>query len=424
MEIERRGASGNQRGGQSKMAQSKEKKFKLGLLPRLLIAIVLGLVIGMIAQKAEVPIIIRIGATFNSIFGNFLNFCIPLIIIGFVVPGISDLGQGAGKILGITAGIAYLSTLISGMAATLIDKAIFPTFLKVGSIVMDNATNAEDTMLSGLFEVEMPPVMEVMTALLISFVLGLGIAVVRSETLRNVFHDFQGIIEKLVGKIIIPLLPFHVYGIFANMTYAGTVVEIMKVFIKVFAIIIIMHLGIIVFQYFVAGTFAKKNPFTLIRNMVPAYFTAIGTQSSAATIPVTVECTKKNGVKDKIAEFVCPLCATIHLSGSTITLTSCAIAIMMLNGMSVSIVQMIPFIMMLGVTMVAAPGVPGGAVMAALGVLESMLGFNDAMLTLMIALYIAQDSFGTACNVTGDGAIAVLMDAITGKEDSKKKAKV
>jgi len=155
----------------------------------------------------------------------------------------------------------------------------------------------------------------------------------------------------------------------------------------------------------------------MLRNMVPAYMTAIGTQSSAATIPVTVDCTKKNGVSKKIAEFVCPLCATIHLSGSTITLTSCSIAIMMLNGWEISIVKMLPFIMMLGVTMVAAPGVPGGAVMAALGILESMLGFNEAMLTLMIALYIAQDSFGTACNVTGDGAIAVLMDAVTGGRD-------
>ena len=175
---------------------------------------------------------------------------------------------------------------------------------------------------------------------------------------------------------------------------------------------------IIVFQYVVAGSVSKKNPFKMIKNMVPAYITAIGTQSSAATIPVTLECTKKNGCRDKIADFVIPLCATIHLSGSTITLTSCAIAVMMLNGWNVSFGQMFPFIMMLGITMVAAPGVPGGAVMAALGILESMLGFNDNMLTLMIALYIAQDSFGTACNVTGDGAIAMLMNTIT-KDDGK-----
>lgn len=389
-------------------------KKKLGLLPKIVIAIVLGIIVGAIAQMTDFPIIVRIGATFNSIFGNFLNFCIPLIIIGFVAPGIADLGEGAGKTLGLTAGIAYISTLIAGTFAFCVDRALFPSFLKVGSIVMDNAQNAEDTMLPGLFTVEMPPVMDVMTALLISFIIGLGIAVTHNKPLKDIFFGFQEIVEKLVANILIPLLPFHIYGIFANMTYAGTVVEIMSVFAKVFVIIIIMHVLIILFQYTIAGTFSKKNPISMVRNMIPAYMTAIGTQSSAATIPVTVDCTKKNGVSKKMAEFVCPLCATIHLSGSTITLTSCAIAIMMLNGWSVNIAQMFPFIMMLGVTMVAAPGVPGGAVMAALGILESMLGFNEAMLTLMIALYIAQDSFGTACNVTGDGAIAVLMDAIDG----------
>ena len=389
---------------------------KLGLLPKLIIAIVLGLVVGTLARKANLPVIIRIGATFNSIFGNFLGFCIPLIIIGFVAPGIADLGSGAGKTLALTAGIAYLSTLISGTFAYLVDSAIFPTFLKIGSIVMDNAQNAEDTMLSGLFTVEMPPLMGVMTALIISFIMGIGIAVTKAENLRSIFHEFQSIIEGLVANVLIPLLPFHIYGIFANMTYAGTVAEIMSVFAKVFAIIICMHLLIILFQYIVAGSFAKKSPFGMIKNMVPAYMTAIGTQSSAATIPVTLECTKKNGCSSKIADFVVPLCATIHLSGSTITLTSCSIAVMMLNGWSVIFGQMFPFILMLGVTMVAAPGVPGGAVMAALGILSSMLGFNDNMLTLMIALYIAQDSFGTACNVTGDGAIAILMDAITNKK--------
>ena len=398
------------------------KKKKIGLLPKLIIAIILGLVVGTLARKFDFPIIIRIGATFNSIFGNFLGFCIPLIIIGFVAPGIADLGSGAGKTLALTAGVAYISTVIAGTFAYTVDSVLFPTFLKFGSIVMDNAQNAEDTMLAGLFAVEMPPLMGVMTALITSFIMGIGIAVTKAETLKNIFHEFQKIVEGVVAGVLIPLLPFHIYGIFANMTYAGTVAEIMSVFSKVFVIIIAMHLTIIIFQYVVAGSFSKKNPFKMIKNMIPAYMTAIGTQSSAATIPVTLECTKKNGCAEKIADFVVPLCATIHLSGSTITLTSCAIAVMMLNGWDVSFVQIFPFILMLGVTMVAAPGVPGGAVMAALGILESMLGFNDNMLTLMIALYIAQDSFGTACNVTGDGAIAMLMNAITGKKQAKEAA--
>lgn len=401
------------------METTEKKKIKLGLLPKLLIAIVLGIIIGNIAKSTNTPIIISLGATFNGIFGNFLNFSIPLIIIGFVVPGIADLGEGAGKTLALTAGIAYISTIISGSVAYFTDVSIFPHFLKVGSIVMDNAKNAEKTTLPGLFTIDMPAIMGVMSALLISFILGLGISVTRNKPLKDIFNGFQEIITKLVGSIIIPLLPIHVYGIFANLTYAGTVAEIISVFIKVFGIIICLHIFIILFQYFVAGTFAKRNPFKLIKNMLPAYFTAIGTQSSAATIPVTVQCAKNNGISDKIAEFVCPLCATIHLSGSTITLTSCSIAVMMLNGWDINLGKMFPFILMLGITMVAAPGVPGGAVMAALGILQSMLGFNDIMSSLMIALYIAQDSFGTACNVTGDGAIAVLMDAITRKKGNK-----
>ncbi|MDY3052799.1 MAG: dicarboxylate/amino acid:cation symporter [Ndongobacter sp.] len=396
-----------------------KKKISLGLLPRLVVAIILGIIVGIIAKNANLPIIVQLGATFNSIFGNFLSFCIPLIIIGFVAPGIAELGKGAGKTLALTAGIAYVSTLIAGTFAYFVDTLLFPHFLQIGSIPMDNMQNAEETMLSGLFTVDMPPIMGVMSALLIAFVMGLGIAVTKNKPLKDWFSGFQGIIEKLVASVLIPLLPIHVFGIFANMTHAGTVAEIMSVFAKVFVIIIVMHILIIVFQYVVAGAVAKKNPLSLIKNMLPAYMTAIGTQSSAATIPVTVQCTKKNRVRDKIAEFVCPLCATIHLSGSTITLTSCAIAVMMLNGWAISLGQMIPFILMLGITMVAAPGVPGGAVMAALGILESMLGFNETMLTLMIALYIAQDSFGTACNVTGDGAIAVLMDAITPEEKAE-----
>ena len=394
-----------------------KKKKKLGLLPKLLIAIVLGLIVGFACQKfgEAGKLIIQIGATYNDIFGNFLNFCIPLIIIGFVVPGIADLGSGAGKTLAATTGVAYLSTIIAGSLAYIVDVTIFPSLVHA-DMFMTNAQNAEETALSGLFTIEMPPIMGVMAALLISFILGLGLTLIKNDTLKLAIKDFSEIVTKLVGGVVIPLLPFHVYGIFAKLTYAGTIVELMTSFIKVFAVILCLHVIILVFQYTVAGTTAKKNPFSLIKNMIPAYTTAIGTQSSAATIPVTVECTKKNGVTASIAEFVCPLCATIHLSGSTITLTSCSIAVLMMMGQPVTFAKMFPFILMLGITMVAAPGVPGGAVMAALGILQSMLGFDETMQGLMIALYIAQDSFGTACNVTGDGAIAVFMDAITNKK--------
>jgi len=275
-------------------------------------------------------------------------------------------------------------------------------------------------LVSPFFTVDMPPLMGVMTALLIAFIIGLGIAFIKGDTITRFMNEFQEIIEKLISSIIIPLLPLHILGIFANMTFAGQVATILSVFARVFIMIIILHIVIIVLQYIVGGAVAGGNPFRLLRNMLPAYFTAIGTQSSAATIPVTLERTKINKVQDGIAEFVIPLCATIHLSGSTITLVSCSMAVMMLNDMPIVFASYFPFILMLGITMVAAPGVPGGAVMAALGLLETMLHFDQNLLSLMIALYLAQDSFGTACNVTGDGAIALIVNRISGYKLTEK----
>ncbi|WP_129595678.1 dicarboxylate/amino acid:cation symporter [Anaerophilus nitritogenes] len=384
---------------------------KLGLLPKLIIAILLGILFGNFAPKWFVQIL----ATFNSLFGNFLGFSIPLIIIGFVAPGIGELGGNAGKLLAITTGIAYLSTLFAGSFTYFTSSIVLPNFLTVGQLTI-NATNPEEALLPPFLRVDMPPIMGVMTALLIAFTLGLGIAAIKSATIKKFMEEFQHIIEKLISSIIIPLLPFHILGIFANITFAGQVATIMSVFARVFGMIIILHITMILIQYFIAGSVAGANPFRLIKNMIPAYFTAIGTQSSAATIPVTLKQTKFNGVEDGVAEFVIPLCATIHLSGSTITLTGCAMAVMMLNGMTTNFSSVFPFIAMLGITMVAAPGVPGGAVMAALGLLESMLGFTPTLTSLMIALYLAQDSFGTAVNVTGDGAIAILVNKISGNK--------
>ncbi|HLR21559.1 MAG TPA: dicarboxylate/amino acid:cation symporter [Tissierellaceae bacterium] len=387
------------------------KKKKIGLLPKLIIAIILGILIGQFLPRK----VIEITATFNGIFGNFLEFAIPLIIVGFVAPGIGDLGLGAGKLLAITTGIAYGSTVFAGSLSYFVSSTVFPKFLEVGSLVVDSV-NPEDALVPAAFEIGMPPVFDVMTALLIAFTLGLGIAAIKGNVLKRAVGEFQEIIELVINKIIIPLLPLHILGIFANMTYAGQVATILSVFFKVFIIILLMHFAIILIQFTIAGSLSGVNPFVAIKNMVPAYLTAIGTQSSAATIPITLEQTKKNGVRDDIADFVIPLGATIHLSGSTITLVACSLALMMLNGMDFSFGMFFPFIMMLGVTMVAAPGVPGGAVIAALGLLETMLDFPQPMLSLMIALYVAQDSFGTACNITGDGAIAMIMNKISKKD--------
>nr|WP_090726748.1 dicarboxylate/amino acid:cation symporter [Paenibacillus sp. PDC88] len=384
---------------------------KLGLLPKILIAILLGIAVGSFSPEWLVAGL----ATFSGLFGNFLGFAIPLIIIGFIAPGIGELGRGAGRLLGMTTGLAYVSSIIGGLLAFLAATLLYPYLLEAGSLTQ-SFSNPEEALLAPYFTVDMPPVFGVMTALLLAFTLGLGAAVIKGQALQNVMIDFRAIIEKLIASVIIPLLPYHIFCVFANLTYGGQVTMILSVFVKVFVMIIVLHILYLVIQYVVAGQIGRKNPFTLLKNMIPAYFTAIGTQSSAATIPVTLRQTKLNGVKGKVADFVIPLCATIHLSGSTITLVSCSMAVMVLTGMPITFGSMFPFILMLGVTMVAAPGVPGGAVMAALGLLESMLGFDTTLTSLMIALYIAQDSFGTATNVTGDGAIAIITDRMSKSE--------
>jgi len=269
-------------------------------------------------------------------------------------------------------------------------------------------------MLKGYIEFKMTPIFDVTTALIISFILGIGISATKSEGLKQGFNDFGEIIEKLLSSLIIPLLPLYILGVFMNITASGEVFKILKIFALVFVLIIVLHFIIIAIQYTVAGSMNKKNPFKMLVKILPAYMTAIGTQSSAATIPVTLKSTKNMGVDKNIANFTIPLFATIHLSGSTITLTTCASAVYWLqHGASFpSAVVMVKFILLLGVTMVAAPGVPGGAVMAALGLLQSVLGFNEIMLSLMIALYITQDSFGTACNISGDGALSAIVDRL------------
>lgn len=377
-----------------------------GLLPRIITAIIAGMIIGTFAPEW----FIKLFATFNGLFGNFLGFVIPLIIIGFIAPGIGSIGKGAGKLLGMTALIAYLSTIVAGLLAFFTAKAVYP------AILSDQASkafdNPEEALLKPFFTVEMTPVMGVMSALLLAFTLGLGMAAVKGNALQKVMDEFRQIVEMIIEKVIIPLLPVHIFGIFANMTQGGQVSAIMSVFAKVFIMIIILHILYLCAQYTTAGSLRKQNPLAMLKMMLPAYFTALGTQSSASTIPVTLEKAKQLGVKDRIADFSVPLLATIHLSGSTITLVSCAMAVMLLQGETYALASMLPFILMLGVTMIAAPGVPGGAVMAALGLLETMLGFSSTMLSLMIALYLAQDSFGTACNVTGDGALTAIVDKL------------
>lgn len=382
------------------------KKLKIGLLGKILIAIALGIGFGLVVPAWTV----RLFLTVNGIFSQFLGFAIPLIILGLVTPAIADIGKNAGKMLLLTVAIAYGSTILAGTLSYLTGAALFPDMIQKSSSLQEIAAATEPV---PFFTVSIPPLMNVMTALILAFTIGLGLAYINGSSLKNVFHDFEQIITKTIKSAIIPLLPLYIFGIFLNMTYVGQVFSILTVFIKIIGIIFAIHMGILILQFTIAGGFVRKNPFRLLWNMMPAYFTALGTQSSAATIPVTLEQTRKNGVSEDIAGFTIPLCATIHMSGSTLKIVACALALMIMQGMPYDFGMFFGFICMLGITMVAAPGVPGGAIMASLGLLQSMLGFDQEAQALMIALYIAMDSFGTACNVTGDGAIALIISRIT-----------
>lgn len=379
------------------------RKFKIGLVGRIIIAMVAGMCLGEV-----LPLwLTRAFITFNGLFSQFLGFIIPLLIVGLVAPAIADIGKKAGRMLLGTALLAYIATLLSGFASYLTSAGVFPFLIKSGTLPEELAQAHDAT---AYFTIQIEPVMGVMSALVLAFILGLGMANLRSNALQKGFDDFREIIYRTIGKVIIPLLPIFIFGIALNMSYSGQAISILRVFVRIIGVIFVLHIAVLLFQYIIAGIITKRNPFPLLGRMLPAYFTALGTQSSAATIPVTLRQTIANGVNGDVAGFVIPLCATIHLSGSTLKIVACAIAIMMMQGTPVEPLHMAGFICMLGVVMVAAPGVPGGAIMAALGVLHSMLGFGDQEQALMIALYITMDNFGTACNVTGDGALALIIN--------------
>ena len=381
-----------------------KKLLHLPLLARIIIAIVLGIVLGGVLNETWV----RAFVTFNGIFSQFLGFLIPLIIVGLVTPAISSIGQGAGRLLLITVGIAFADTLLSGYLAYGVGETLFPQLVASAGDVQ--VKQPED--LKPFFELKIPALFDVMSALVLSFILGIGIALHGSRTLKNVFDEFGIIISWVIARAVIPLLPLYIFGIFLNMTFTGEVYHILTVFAQIIVVIVVLHVGILLYEYCIAGAVARRNPLRLLLNMLPAYFTALGTSSSAATIPVTLKQALKNGVSEGVAGLTIPLCATIHLSGSMMKITCCALTICMLSGQPHGLGLFTHFMFILAICMVAAPGVPGGAIMAAIAPLGAILGFDANMQALMIALYIAMDSFGTACNVTGDGAIAIVVDKV------------
>lgn len=385
---------------------------KPSLIGKIFIALILGIIVGLICKSTTTEFPVRVLATFSGLFGNFLSFVIPLIIIGFIVPGIATLGNKSGKALLITTALAYISTIAAGISAYLLGSTLLPKFIK-GAILLGN----EGASISPLFSVEIPPIMGVMSALVLAFILGIGISKIKNSTLLKVSDEFSRITTMIISKALIPLVPVYIGAIFCKLTYSGEIFTTLKSFGVVYILLFSLQIGYLLLQYSIAGVIKKENPLKLLKNMMPAYMTAVGTQSSAATIPVTLQCTEKNGVSEGVREFVIPLAATIHLAGDTITLVLTSMGVMYMNGQTPTLGMMLPFIIMLGVTMIAAPGVPGGGVMAALGLLESMLGFGAVEKPIMIALHAAQDSFGTATNITGDGAISIIVDYILEKKN-------
>ena len=385
------------------------KKAKFGLLSRVVLAIVLGIALG---SFVPAPFVRGVN-TVVALIGQFIKFLVPLIIVGLVAPAIAETGRGAGKLLLATVAIAYGSTLFAGFLGYFVSAAAFPSLV---STEVGQAVDGAALEFQPYVQMSIPPIMDVMSALVFSFMAGLGMVFAECDALRRVFSDFRGVVVRTISGALVPLLPIFIFGIFLDMTAAGRACRVLADFAAIIAVFSALMIAVIVIQYCVAGAIARRNPFKAMWTMLPAYMTALGTSSSAATIPVTRAQTLANGVSREIADFTVPLCATVHLAGSTVKIVSCAVALLLVAGRSadVNIVTFSGFIAMAGIVMIAAPGVPGGAVMAAIGLLESMLGFDQAQIALMIALYLATDSIGTACNIAGDGAIAIIVDKMFG----------
>ncbi len=393
---------------------------KIGLIPRMILGILVGILVGLYLPDWFV----RITITFSSIFGAFLNFIIPLMILAFVTKGIADLGEGAGKLLGVTVGLAYMSTLIGGSLSYFMANAIFPGFISPEQVAA--IQDSEGLTLEPYFEVPITPFFDVTSAIIFAFMLGISISWLRKtkqgEVLYHAVSEFNIVITKVLGTAIVPLLPFFILGNFAKMAKSGSVFAVLSIFWKIFLCVIALHLLYVSVLFILSGSYTGKNPFTMIKNQIRGYLTAVGTQSSAATIPVNLQCAENNGVSREIRDFVIPLGATVHMPGSMITITACTFTILTMYDMPHSYGLILRLIAILGIAMVAAPGAPGGAVMSALPFLPVVgISPESTMASLLITLYLTQDSFGTAANISGDTAIAVAVDKIYNKNILGKK---
>ncbi|CCI83938.1 dicarboxylate/amino acid:cation symporter [Corynebacterium otitidis] len=382
------------------------KKLASSLLFRVVVAIILGA-----ACSTFFPEWLgRVFMTFNGIFGNFLNFFVPVLVFSLITPALASIGRGAGKWLGLTGGMAYFFSVLAGGLAYIVAVALYPVLLGGQSLAGGEDTDVSSGELEPYFTIDIEPPMTILAALLLAFCLGIAMTAVSSKTLRGAADELRDAVMKVIESFIIPLLPIFIFGTVLGIGMNGEMLEIIVNFATVLVTATVMTVLFVVAHYLLAGLVAGKNPFVLLKNILPAYATALGTASSAATIPVTYRCVRKNGVDKNVAGFSVPLCATISLSGSMIKIVLFAFAVIYLSGMDVSLGTAAAFILMLGITTVAAPGVPGGAIVAALGPLSDILGFNESQLALMIAAYIAIDSFGTAANVASSGAISTMVN--------------
>ncbi|MBQ7518618.1 MAG: dicarboxylate/amino acid:cation symporter [Bacteroidales bacterium] len=379
------------------------KKIKLGLFPKVLIAISLGALLGLVMPDVGV----RIFKTFNVLFAQLLKFIVPLLVLGLVTPAISNLGKGAGKMLLTVIVISYISTICAGFFAYGSAGWLFPKILEVGSLSTDAAAAKA---YEPYINLRIPPLCDILTALCLSFMIGVCCIHIKGTALKTWFEEFGEVVKMTIEKAIIPLLPFYIFTMMCEMSASGKLAAVMGTGVKVILTGVVVSILYLILQYCIAGAIAGKNPFKCLWNMLPAYLTGFSICSSSAVIPVTLDCTRKNGVSEETANFVVPLCSTVHMCGSTIKLGVTATAVAFVTGAPLSFALFANFVLMQGIAAVAAPGVMSGVLMASVGLLESILGFSPEMTALVMTIYLALDGYGPACNVTGDGGVALIVD--------------
>ena len=385
------------------------KKIKLGLFPKVVIAIVVGALLGLILPD----VVIRIFKTFNVLFAQLLKFVVPLLVLGLVTPSIANLGRGAGKMLITVMLIAYCSTVCGALFSYGVSSSIFPLYLEPGELATEAVAEKE---FLPYIDLKIPPICDIMTALVLSFVIGVGIIFTDAKGLKKGFEEFGEIVKLTIENVIIPFLPVYIFTMICEMSAKGVIGVVMGTGVKVIGTGVVLSICYLIVQFCIAGIIARKNPLKLLWNIIPAYLTGFSICSSSACIPVTYECTLKNGVRKDIADFTIPLCSTVHMCGSTIKLTVTSVAVAYMFGEPITFGLFMQFALMQAIAAVAAPGVMGGVLMASVGLLGTVLGFSDTMTTLMMTIYLALDGYGPAVNVSGDAAIAIITDKLFGKK--------